>query len=503
MSGDLVERLDVIFALDPAAAAIEQNGRSYSYAAVRRFMRQLDELFAQARIPTGAPIALLLRNDPVSLAAAIAIIMTRRCLVTVNPLLPGRVLQADLSSLSVSAIVAEATNWETPLLADAARDAGCAGIQLSEAGSELEATTVIPATHGSPLRTLLPGIAVEMLTSGTTGPPKRIKLELESLSRSLWAGSKYEDTDGTPRLKKSPSLVWMPLAHIGGLWNALYQVYSGRRVLLLERFNIDQWRAAIREHRLRFVSLPPSALREVLERGFPREDFASLKAIRCGTAPLDHALAAQFEHDYGVPVLEAYGATEFAGGVAGWTIQDHRQYSKTRRTSVGRANPGVELRIVDQTTFEPVEIGSEGLLEVRTRQIDDGRFWIRTTDRARLDAEGFLYILGRADSVINRGGFKIVPEDVETAMRLHPAVAEACVVGLPDERLGKVPVAAYELKASAESLTAAELKSFLAGHLKPYEIPTQFLRVAQLPRTHSLKISQLRVRELFAERTAV
>ena len=147
-----------------------------------------------------------------------------------------------------------------------------------------------------------------------------------------------------------------------------------------------------------------------------------------------------------MPVLISYAATEFGGGVAGWNLADHEQFWTTKRGSVGRAHPGCELRVVDPDTGAPLGPDDEGLLEVKTRQLGDDASWTRTTDLARIDADGFVWILGRADQAIIRGGFKIRPEDVRAALERDPRVRGAAVVSRPDARLGAVPVAAVELR---------------------------------------------------------
>src|SRR5262249_2162545 len=153
---------------------------------------------------------------------------------------------------------------------------------------------------------------------------------------------------------------------------------------------------------------------------------------------------------YGVPVLTSYAATEFGGGVAGWNLKDYQQYASDKRGSVGRAHAGCELRVVDESTGESLPNGDVGLLEVRADQID-GTQWIRTTDLARLDDDGFLWIVGRADQTILRGGFKVQPETVRVALLRHPAVVDAVVFGVDDDRLGQVPVAVVQ--AGADSVT--------------------------------------------------
>ena len=155
----------------------------------------------------------------------------------------------------------------------------------------------------------------------------------------------------------------------------------------------------------------------------------------------------EFEKRYRIPVLSNYGATEFAGAIAGWTLKDKKLWGPRKRGSVGRAHHGIELRVVDQDTGDVLPAGQTGLLEARGGQLpaEEGA-WLRTTDLAVLDDEGFLFIHGRADEAINRGGFKIPPTVIEEALATHPAVDEAAAVAMTDARLGQVPAAAVTLR---------------------------------------------------------
>jgi hypothetical protein len=136
------------------------------------------------------------------------------------------------------------------------------------------------------------------------------------------------------------------------------------------------------------------------------------------------------------------------------------------------------------------------LLEVIPGQLGPGADWIRTTDLARIDDDGFLWILGRADQAIIRGGFKIMPEEVRGALESHPAVRGAAVVGRPDQRLGETPVAMVELRPDADA-SPGELTTFLQTRLARYEIPTEFAVVEAIPRTPSGKPDLRAVRSHF------
>jgi acyl-CoA synthetase (AMP-forming)/AMP-acid ligase II len=136
------------------------------------------------------------------------------------------------------------------------------------------------------------------------------------------------------------------------------------------------------------------------------------------------------------------------------------------------------------------------VLEVKARQLAEPG-WVRTTDLARLDEDGFLFILGRADQAINRGGFKVLPETIETALARHTAVRGASVVARDDHRLGAVPVAAVELRQGAAGVSSGDLLAFAATLLARYELPTELRIVDELPRTESGKVDRLAVAALF------
>jgi acyl-CoA synthetase (AMP-forming)/AMP-acid ligase II len=223
--------------------------------------------------------------------------------------------------------------------------------------------------------------------------------------------------------------------------------------------------------------------------------LAGIRAVTCGTAPLSGDDADAFTEKYGIPVLTSYAATEFGGGVAGWTLADHQKHWRAKRGSVGRANPGARLRVVGDngTPLGPEEVG---LLEVKPAQLGPSAQWMRTTDMARIDADGFLWIVGRADQAIIRGGFKVMPDDVRTALEGHPAVAGAAVVGRSDARLGETPVAMVELRGSAAT-DADTLTEYLRSRLARYEIPTDIAIVDAIPRTPSGKADLSAVKQFF------
>ncbi len=347
---------------------------------------------------------------------------------------------------------------------------------------------------GPPKSAVPTDVAVRMLTSGTTGPPKRIDLTYDMLAVSV-LGADFANTVAPKAVSAGVAIVNAPLVHIGGVYRILQCVAEARPFVLLPRFELATWAAAVRRHRPKAVSLVPAALRTVLHSDLDAEDLAGIRAVTSGTAPLSAEDADAFTAKFGIPVLTSYAATEFGGGVAGWTLADHQKYWQAKRGSVGRASLGAQLRVVssDGAILGPDE---PGLLEVKPGQLGPDAEWVRTTDLARIDADGFLWILGRADQAIIRGGFKVLPDDVRAALESHPAVLGAAVVGRTDARLGEVPVAMVELRAAA---AATELTAFLRDRLAPYEIPAEIAVVAAIPRTPSGKADLAAVRAHFSE----
>ncbi len=251
-----------------------------------------------------------------------------------------------------------------------------------------------------------------MLTSGTTGKPKRVPLATRNFERGFKAGLAYEkdrSADETPKLRTGIQFLMLPLTHITGLWGAVTQMAACRKSCLIEKFNVEEWRDAVVRHRPKVFTGPPATLRMILDANVPKEDLSSLVAIRTGTAPLDPVIADSFFERYGIPVLQNYGATEFAGAVAGWSLEDFLKLRTEKAGSVGRIHGDVEARIVDQDSGDILPPGTEGVLELRAAQLGDAKAWLRTTDRALLDADNFLWIKGRADNAIIRGGFQSAP----------------------------------------------------------------------------------------------
>jgi acyl-coenzyme A synthetase/AMP-(fatty) acid ligase len=484
----LSRRIRQMTALDSSATALYFGDLTLAWSFYSDAITDLESLLAAH--PTARRVGIVLRNRPGPLAAVIATIGTGRCVVTLSPHLGDIGLAKDIVDLAPDVIVAADDDWSRDAVLISSEAVGAIALR---AGTD-RALAAQPARWSpNPSRQDPGDIAVLMMTSGTTGRPKRVDLTYDRMAAAFRAAGLVFDEAREPQLHSRTDILWASLAHISGLYFAVSHVIDGRSVALLEKFEVGPWAELVRRHRPGYVRLAPTALRMVLQAQVPAETFASVRAVGSGTAPLPPELAEAFEDRYGIPVLGTYGATEFAGAIAGWTLKDKKQWGTRKRGSVGRAHRGIELRIIDPDTGAVLPCGETGLLEARGSQLPgESGAWQRTTDLAVMDDDRFLFIRGRADDAINRGGFKIPPSVIEEALLAHPAVDEASAVALPDARLGQVPAAAVTL---VSPVTAEELMQYLSSRLTRYQRPVVIKVVDQLPRTPSLKISRPLVRE--------
>jgi long-chain acyl-CoA synthetase len=477
-----------LWGADDGDRMLECDGRWASWGSVRSLTERIDRELTASGCQTGGRVAVVLSNRMESVAALIAIFRGGRTLVTISPLQPPDRLSADLAASAVSFVLAPSALWSDEVFNRAVADLGATGWGLDDGELDLQVRGTKEAVGGDP------AVAIEMLTSGTTGAPKRIPLTRAQLEASLASALRHNDRPEVrtkPPLTGTVGLVTLPIVHIGGLWSLLQSLVAARPIAMLDRFTVPGWHALVTRYRPAVAGLPPAAMRSVLDSDIPREDLASIRAINAGTSPVDPALVDAFFERYGVPILVVYGATEFSGAVAGWTVKDFHARWTDKKGSVGRAFPGVRLQVVgeDGTVLGANE---KGRLQVATLQAGGAGDWITTSDLAHLDEDGFLYIDGRADDVIVRGGFKVSPETVVRALRAHPAVADVAVAPIPDQRLGQIPVAAVELRPGAAADGEA-LREHCRATLTPYEVPARVFVVDALPRGAALKVDRRRL----------
>ncbi|MGI8663428.1 MAG: class I adenylate-forming enzyme family protein [Acidimicrobiales bacterium] len=349
-------------------------------------------------------------------------------------------------------------------------------------------------------------VALISLTSGTTGRPKPVLLRhsgvlelLDGVLVTLRRGAKRD-----PAKTPMPNLIPVSLS----LWAGIYQVLFARRVgaaiVILPRFETRAFAQAVAHFAIRSTVLPPAAM-VMLSDDESITDLAPLRYVRSISAPLSSLQARRFRDRFGIAVLNGWGQTEIGGEIVGWSGADAKAFGETKLGAVGRPHQGVIVRAVDDAgddvaTGEPAELwvktpalsaGYANGADLSDRLSPDG--WFRTGDVGRIDAEGFVWIEGRASDMINRGGLKVFPAEVAEVLQLCPAVTEAHVVGVPDERLGEVPLAFVVL---ARAIGDGELEALCRRHLAPYKIPVRFVVVERLPRNEIGKVLSRELVEL-------
>lgn len=348
-----------------------------------------------------------------------------------------------------------------------------------------------------------PDVAFVTWTSGTTGAPKPI-LQTHSGYREILErvlGSLRPpgtDSSGSQATRRpSPNLVPVSLALNAGIYNVLFGLRAGAAVVLMDRFSPGVFAELVRRYEIRSTVLPPAAM-TMLTDDPDIDGLAPLRYVRSITAPLSPLAARRFMDRFGVTVLNGYGQAEI-GEVIGWTAADAKAHPE-KLGAAGRPHQGVDIKVVD-SAGRPTTSGQAGELLVRpprmaagyaggesmADRLDDEGF-VRTGDFAVIDADGFVWIEGRVTDLINRGGNKIFPEQVEEVLRLTPGVSDAAVVGIPDARLGEVPVAFV-----VGATTDAALEGVCREHLVPYKIPVAFHHVDSLPRSEVGKIMRRRL----------
>jgi long-chain acyl-CoA synthetase len=477
---------------DPAQPVIEFRKRWVTRAQIRHVAGRVASL-----IEAGAPgqqgkIAFVARNRPCDLAAFLGMLSLGCRIRMVYPFQSAQAMASEIERIGPAVLVAADEDYGEPMFGVLARK-GIAAIALGE----MDAVSCRGFEHSRGTDDVPRPPEIEILTSGTTGPPKSFALGYDTIARHLVSPAIGPGGQGGNDAQAAPALLYFPVSNISGLYSTLPPLLKGQPVVLLERFTVAGWHDHLLRFRPTLGGLPPAGIQMVLDAGIPAGDLACLRAIGTGAAPLDPAVQRLFEERYGVPILLSYGATEFGGPVTRMTPELHAAWGGQKPGSVGRALPGVKLRIVDADTGSELPPGQEGILEVVSPRI--GPDWIRTSDIAMVDEDGFLFHRGRTDGAIMRGGFKLLPHVIERALLQHPALAATAVVGIADRRLGQVPAAALEFKQGVEPPCVADMAAHLRKLLPATHIPAAWQVVDAIPRTPSMKADMPAVRRLFEE----
>lgn len=341
--------------------------------------------------------------------------------------------------------------------------------------------------------------AVVLFTSGSVDGPKAVLHTHGSLSHKARTMPRVHGLSANDVV-----LMPAPLAHVSGLLNGvLLPGAVGMSMVLMDRWDPSRALRLIAAERVSFMVGPPTFFVELMEApSFSPEQVASLRLISCGGAAVSPAFVDQASACLGARVKRSYGSTE-APTVTTWHEGDPPERAAT---TDGRAVCGVELRVVAPGTGRRLPQGHAGELWVRGPGVCAGYLgtqpgdsfttdgWFRTGDLARLDAEGWLTVVGRHRDVIIRGGENIVAAEVEAALERHPAVDRAVAVGVPHDRLGEVVAAAI---AAEDSFDLDACRAWFAeSGVARFKTPAHLLHLTDLPQLGSGKPDRRAVREL-------
>jgi acyl-CoA synthetase (AMP-forming)/AMP-acid ligase II len=353
-------------------------------------------------------------------------------------------------------------------------------------------------------------VAILLFTSGTTGAPKAAVLRHKHLVSYILGSVEYmgaADTDGL--------LMSVPPYHIAGMASVLSSIYSGRKIVQLPNFTPGDWLRIAEKESITNAFVVPTMLGRIVDemeaKAIPPPGALRAVAYGGGKMPLPVIERAMNLFPPTTDFTNAYGLTETSSTIAVLGPDDHRVAAfsddplvKKRLTSVGKPLPSVEVQIRDP---EGRVLGSNERGEIYVRgeqvageyvgrgsQLIDGG-WFPTRDGGYVDDEGYLFLEGRTDDVIVRGGENMSPGEIEDVLLEHPAVGDVAVVGVPDEEWGEAVAAAVVLKDGA-SASAQELQDWVKKHLRSSRVPQLVRFEPELPYNETGKLLRRKVRDL-------
>ena len=425
---DFLDKLRAALEADASFTLFDYTDRGYSRGMVRELAQQTVALLDEAGVPPDARIGLVVRNRPLHAAAMLGLIVHGRLLTTVYAMQSKQAIAQEVAESRYGAVIADRDDWSDELR-DAAARTGALGIALSHRDDTITAVPGLERIGEGPFSRIEGEPGLEILSSGTTGKPKRILFPFSMLVRAVESvGAARGGGDPEPDI-----LTW-PYGGIGGMCNLVAGTMMGRHTTLLDKFNVPEWIAAVRKHRPTVLSGPPTVARMALDAGVSKEDLASVRYFFGGGAAFSPELQDEFESAYDIKVIWAYGATEFCGTIISWTSELYDRFRDTKKGAIGKPLPGIEVRVADTESGAPLAAGEVGYLEALVPAVKDD--WIRTTDLAMIDEDGFVYHRGRGHGAIVRGGFKLLPEKIVAALLKHPDVLDAAVIGFEEMRFG-------------------------------------------------------------------
>ena len=355
-------------------------------------------------------------------------------------------------------------------------------------------------------------VSVQLFTSGTTGIPKAAVLRHRNLTAYILGSVEFASAD-----ESSAVLVSVPPYHIAGISALLSSIYAGRRIVLLPNFDPQQWLDLCEAESVTNAFVVPTMLSRIVEKlddhNLEHAPTPALRAVAYGGGKMPRpVIESALQRFPNVDFTNAYGLTETSSTITLLTPEDHREALasddesvRCRMASVGRPLPGVEIEVRDGDGMN-VGVGIAGEIYVRGEQVSgeyvekgsllDNDGWFPTRDAGYFDDGGYLFLDGRADDVIVRGGENISPGEIEDLLLTHPAVKDSAVVGIPSTEWGEAVAAAVVLE-PGHTIDDTELRELVVSELRSSRAPERFLFLDELPYNEMGKLLRRSIKPLF------
>lgn len=486
--------LDLVADAAPGRVAVDGPNGTLTYGALRAAARALA---ARLEGSVATIVGFLGMNSPALPVALFGSAYAGRALCPLNYRLTDERLQRLVERLAPVVVVADRDFGE--------RVAGVDGVEVLWADAVGSTPAPEPAVN-APRED--DAVAVVLYTSGTSGEPKAATLRHSNLTAYV-----LQTVDFLGAADDEATLVSIPPYHVAGIAALLTSVYAGRRVVQLPAFEPAAWVSVAASYGATHAMLVPTMLDRVLDAADRAgADLAGLRAIAYGGGRMPfETIARALRRLPAVSFVNAYGLTETSSTIAILGPEDHARArdgdpaARARLKSVGRPIPGVEIEIRDESGRR-VESAATGEVWVRGEQVSgayadrsgglsDG--WFATRDRGWFDAEGYLYVDGRLDDVIVRGGENISPGEIEDVLRAHPTIADAAVVGIPDAAWGE-RIVAFLVLATGKELCADDLREWVRTRLRSTRTPDSIYVRAVLPYNELGKLLRRQLRDELA-----
>jgi oxalate---CoA ligase len=449
------------------------------WRAVQSWERRLDG----AGLPPGTRIAVSL-SEPLQYGATlVALVAAGRVAVPLDPGAPGADVARVVAVASPAAAVADPSFGvisDLPLLWPGVAGGGQPGAGPDSGGAD--------------------GGGIFLCTSGTTGTPKGILLRDEQLAHVAASVAAHHGLTAADRGYCS-----LPLFHVNAeVVGLLATLRAGARLVVDRKFSRRGFWDMIEQRQITWINAVPAII-SILAMGPPATRPARVRFVRSASAPLPRAALERFEDAFGIPVVETYGMTEAASMITANPLDGPRKPGSAGLPA------GTEVRVL--LPDGAVGAGDVGRVQIRgkgviSRYAEGGRpgaidpaGWLDTGDLGYLDADGYLFLVGRSDDVINRGGEKIYPREIEEILLAQPGVRSAAVVGAADEILGECPVA-YVVPDNGwpQEKVEAALREACQADLPRHKQPRAFCLVSELPLGPTGKIARHRLKDLVTAR---